>query len=358
VILGLTTSHAHTPPGSKQASLPPGTKVETYLPSLNYPVDMAWVPGSKRIFFTEKNTGQVRVVVDGVLRPDPCVDLDVASDGERGALGIALDPEWRQNKRLYVYYTNAAPLENRVTRFTVQNNQCVNRDHVVTGIPSPAAHHNGGQLQFVAGKLFVSTGDGTQPSRAQNLNSLNGKILRYNPNGTIPSDNPTNTDGDVVAAWSYGHRNPFGLARRKGTELLFESENGENCDDELNRIDKGSNYGWGIGYMCDQPVGPSPVAPLAEWGDPSVEPAEPVISPTDLWWYEGPLTALSGDLYMGAFSARSIYRMHVNETGTAAAPEVIHTDGALVVDVSKGPGGWLYYMTISSNGAIKRIVPE
>jgi glucose/arabinose dehydrogenase len=364
VILGLTTGHALTPPGSKQASLPPGTKVETYLGSLDFPVDMAWVPGSKRIFFTEKNTGKVRVVVDGVMRPDPCVNLDVASDGERGALGIALDPQWRQNKRLYVYYTydpNAVDVDpppvNRVTRFEVVRNVCTNPVHVVPNIPSPAlgGHHNGGQLQFVAGKLFVSTGDGTHPSRAQNLNSLNGKILRYNPDGTIPADNPfDDTSGNPTPVWSYGLRNPFGLGRRKGTELLFASDNGEDCDDELNRIDKGSNYGWGPSYDCDQPVGPSPVAPLAQWGDPTA-PDDPVIAPTDLWWYEGPLTELSGDLYMGAFVSKKIYRMQVDDAGTVADPEPIHTDGDFILDVSKGPGGWLYFMT---HNAIKRIVPE
>jgi glucose/arabinose dehydrogenase len=355
----LTTGHARTSPGSNQASLPSGTKVETYLGNLNFPVDMAWVPGSKRIFFTEKNSGRVRVVADGALRSEPCVDLDVANNGERGALGIALDPSWRQNKRLYVYYTydpNAVDVDpapvNRVTRFDVVNNRCINPEHLVPSIPSPSPFHNGGQIQFMAGKLFVATGDGTMPSRAQNVDSLNGKVLRYNADGTIPSDNPTNSDGDVVAAWSYGHRNPFGLARKKGTDWLFETENGENCDDELNRIRKGLNYGWGPGYECDAPIGPSPQEPLAEWGVPT---AEPVIVPTDLWWYEGPMTQLSGDLYMGAFNSNSLYRFHVNETGTAVTPDEIHTDSGSIVDVSKGPSGWLYFMT---PGSIKRIVPE
>ena len=362
VVLAVSAPAVGAPsgPDADSGGIPPGTRVETYLGNLDFPVDMAWVPGSSKIFFTEKNTGRVRIVTARGLRAEPCADLDVNNENERGALGIALDPFWGQNKRIYVYYTYdadpaaAPPPENRVTRFDVVDNRCVNPFHVVT-IPSPNSRHNGGQIQFVAGKLFVATGDGTAPSRAQNLDSLLGKVLRYNPDGTIPSDNPFLTStGAPSPVWSYGHRNPFGLAHKPGAGWLFESENGENCDDELNRVRRGRNYGWGIGYACDDPVGPSPLPPLAEWGDP--DSGDPVIVPTDLWWYEGAMPELSGSLYMGDFTFGRIHRFDFDSTGSSVvASGVVHDDPGHVVDVSAGPGGWLYFMTTS---AIKRIVPE
>ncbi|HEV3472995.1 MAG TPA: PQQ-dependent sugar dehydrogenase, partial [Actinomycetota bacterium] len=111
-------------------ALPSGTRVETYRSGLAFPVDMAWVTGTKKIFFTEKNSGRVRIMVGKRLLDRPCVDLDVVSDGERGALGIALHPNFKDNHHLYVYYTNRSPLDNRVTRFTVRNNRCTDANHI------------------------------------------------------------------------------------------------------------------------------------------------------------------------------------------------------------------------------------
>lgn len=109
------------------AALPEGTTVQTYQGSLAFPVDMAWVRGTNRIFFTEKNSGKVRILKGRDLLTRACVNLDVSSDGERGALGIALHPRFKDNHKLYVYYTNSSPLENRVTGFVVDNNRCTDR---------------------------------------------------------------------------------------------------------------------------------------------------------------------------------------------------------------------------------------
>ena len=310
---------------------------------------MAWVEGTKKIFFTEKDTGRVRVLVGRKLLDRPCVNLDVNSSGERGALGIVLHPKFRQNRKLYVYYTNASPLENRVTRFTVRNNRCRSPDHVVTVIRSSSSYHNGGQLEFVRGKLFVATGEAHDPAEAQDTSSRLGKILRYNANGSIPSGNPFSTAVQPNPVWSYGHRNPFGLAHKPGSKRLFESENGPQCDDELNRIVNGRNYGWGSGYSCGTVgVGPNPKRPLVRWSS--------VIVPTDLWWYNGRLTALSGDLYMGDFGTGRLHRFVMNRRATRVKEDrIIYDGGSGIVDVTKGPGRWLYFATSS---AIYRIVRE
>ncbi|MGH2694894.1 MAG: PQQ-dependent sugar dehydrogenase [Actinomycetota bacterium] len=330
------------------AALPPGTEVRTYKGNLAFPVDMAWVRGTKKVFFTEKNTGKVRVLIGRRLRDRACVNLDVNGSGERGALGIALHPGFDRNHYLYVYYTNASPLENRVTRFTVRRNRCRDRKHIATGIDaSSSGYHNGGQLEFVGGKLFVSTGEAHNSSAAQDTSNRLGKILRYNPNGTIPEGNPFSTTVNNNPVWAYGLRNPFGLAKKPGTRKVFATDNGASCDDELNRIRKGRNYGWGPGYTCGTAgVGPNPKPPLVRWGD--------IIVPTDPWWYEGKLKRLSGDLYVGDFSAGRLHRIVINSKGTRVrADRVIFNSDGGIVDVSKGPGGWLYFLTPSS---IRRVV--
>jgi aldose sugar dehydrogenase len=326
-------------PGS---ALPKGTVVRTYKSGLDFPVDMAWVAGTKRIFFTEKNTGRIRILHKRRLLTRACVDLDVSSDGEGGALGIVLHPRFRRTHWLYVYFTNRSPRENRVVRFKVRNNRCRHPKRIMSGVASSSGYHNGGQLEFVRGKLFVSTGEAHNPGLAQDRSRRAGKVLRFNADGSIPKENPFGRRNPV---WSYGHRNPFGLAREPGTGRLFETENGPDCDDELNRIRKGANYGWGAGYSCGTAgVGRHPRSPLRRWTPPIV--------PTDPWWYEGRMKRLSGDLYMGDFGG-ALRRFRLNARRSRLRRSSVIYRGDSIVDVSEGPRGWLYFMTPST---ILRIV--
>lgn len=329
-------------------AVPKGTKVQLYQGNLSFPIDMAWVSGTKKIFFTEKG-GRIRVMVGKDLLGRPCKRLDVNSAGERGLLGIVLHPNFDANHYLYVYYTNASPLEHRVTRYTVKKNRCRNPKQIVTGLnASSSGYHNGGQLEFAGGKLFVSTGEAHSPANAQDIDSRLGKVLRYNPNGSIPKGNPFSSPGDKNPVWTYGHRNPFGLARKPGSKKLYVTENGPNCDDELNRIRRGRNYGWGPGYDCGtKGVGPNPKGPLRRWGG--------IIVPTDPWYYKGSLRRLNSDLYVGDFGGR-LHRIGLSDNGNRLHfDRVIHTAPSGITDVSKGPGGRLYFLT---TGAIYRIVPE
>ena len=330
-------------PTTAARALPSGTEVQTYEGNVAFPIDMAWVKGTKKIFFTEKNTGRVRVMVGRRLLATPCVDLAVDESGESGALGIELHPNYKENHFLYVYYTNASPLENRVTRFVVRKNRCTKPNHIVTGLQTKGAtNHNGGQLEFVDGYLFVSTGEAHRQGLAQRTDNPMGKVLRVRGNGDIPDDNPFGPNNPV---WSYGHRNPFGLAHRPGTSELFETENGPNCDDELNRIYEGRNYGWGENYTCGNQVGLNPEPPLVRYSE--------VIVPTDLTWYSGRLKALRG-LLMGDFSAGRIHRFVMNDDHTAVTDDIIvYNGGEGIVDVATGPGGWVYFLTPDS---IMRIV--
>ncbi|MCA1674025.1 MAG: PQQ-dependent sugar dehydrogenase [Actinobacteria bacterium] len=327
-------------------AIPAGTRVETYEGGLDFPVDMAWVPGTNKIFFTEKS-GRIRVMVGRRLLAEPCARLDVESSGERGLLGIALSPRFDTNRKLFVYYTNLVPLEHRIASFVVENNRCTAREVIVDGLnASSSGYHNGGQLEFVRGKLFVTVGDAHDAATAQDTSNRLGKVLRYNPDGSIPDGNPFSTQVTRNPVWSYGHRNGFGLARRPGTTRLYETENGPQCDDEVNRIRRGRNYGWGSGYDCGSAgVGPNPKGPLFRWSS--------TIAPTDATWYVGALRAMSGHLYVGDFNTGRLHRFSFNrQGGKVVGHRVVHDSGDGIIDVSKGPGGWLYFLTPTMGVAV------
>jgi glucose/arabinose dehydrogenase len=331
-------------------SLPRGTRVQRYKSGLAFPVDMAWVKRTKKVFFTEKDTGKVRVMIGRRLLKRACVRLSVDSEGERGALGIALHPRFRRNHHLYVFYTNAQPLENRVTRFTVRRNRCNRPKHIVRGLSaSSTGYHNGGQLEFAGRLLFVATGEAHNPSLAQSTSSRLGKVLRYRANGRVPAGNPFSTGSQLNPVWSYGHRNLFGLAHEPGTTRVYATENGPSCDDELNHIRRGRNYGWGPEYSCGSGgVGRRPKRPLFRWSS--------IVVPTDAAWYRGRMKRLTGSLYVGDFGSGRIHRFNLNHEGSRLRRHSVVYDGASgILDVAKGPGGWLYFATSSG---INRIVPR
>jgi aldose sugar dehydrogenase len=340
IAIALLMSAALLMPSPTATALPPGTKIQLYKGGLNNAVDFAWVPGTKKFFYTEKNTGRIRVMVRGRILATPCRDLAVYNVGESGALGIILHPRFKDNHLLYVYFSALNPRENRVMRFKVVDNRCINRKLIAAGLGSSNDYHQGGQLEFMGGKLFVSVGEAHNPSNAQDTSNPLGKVLRLNPDGSVPSGNPF---GNRI--WSYGHRNGFGLAVRHDKGWLFESENGPNCDDELNRIVKGGNYGWSQLYQCGTSPGRDP---LFRWGS--------TIAPTDMWWYRGRMNSLSNRLYMTDHNTGRLHKFRLNSTGTRVIGHAIVANlNDNLWDVTKGPRGWLY---VSSPSAIYRIVPN
>ena len=241
---------------------------EVVAEGLEVPWALAFPPDG-RILVAER-TGRIRVVLDGRLLEAPFAVLDVANVSESGLMGMALHPGFAENGHLFVCYTywgdGGRPV-NRVARLTDSGGAGVGHRVILDGIPG-ARNHDGCALGFGPdGKLYVTMGDAQEPERAQDLASLSGKVLRLDPDGGIPADNPF--PGSPV--YTYGHRNPQGLDWHPVTGELFITEHGPNSDDEINILQAGKNYGW-------------PLA-LGETGDSRF--VDPILSLT-------PTVALSG----------------------------------------------------------------
>ena len=198
--------------------------------------------------------GQLRVVQsDGTLLAQPMLSLPASAldaEGERGLLGVTPHPAFASNGFIYVYYTSTqGGSHNRISRFTVTGNTA-SGETVVADLPplsTTSIHHNGGALRFgTDGKLYVAVGDNFRSEEAQNVNSVWGKVLRFNDNGTIPADNPhCTTQGNLACAvWARGLRNPFTLAVQPGTGRIFINDVGDHAWEEINQGAPGANFGW------------------------------------------------------------------------------------------------------------------
>lgn len=199
---------------------------------LDVPWDIAFVSDDTALV-SERNTARiVSVAADGDMSEVGVVD-GVVPGGEGGLHGIAVHEDW-----LYVYYT--AESDNRVVRMPFDGSSLGDQEVIIDGLPK-AGNHNGGRIVFGPdGMLYIAAGDAANGGLAQDVDSLAGKILRLNPDGSVPEDNPFDSP-----MWSYGHRNPQGLAF-DDNDQLWASEFGQNTWDELNRIEAGENYGWPV----------------------------------------------------------------------------------------------------------------
>jgi glucose/arabinose dehydrogenase len=353
--------------------LPPGVVIETVIPSARYLVAMDFTPDG-RLLYTERFSdfsgtyrGFVRVIQNGQLVLNPVAIFSVVHEGERGLLGIAVDPGFATNHFVWVYLTKrtnspwCSTIENRVVRFQLNDDNTVTEEPVVMGcfpVSQYETIHNGGNLHFGPDdKLYISVGnndstnDGVDP--AQNLSVPLGKLHRVNPVWQLPapSDNPL--PGSTI--YAYGLRNSFDFDFDPVTGQIFATENGDACDDEINRLLPGGNYGWRPNYPCDD-AAPDPqyntLPPLIYWS--------PSIAPTGLTFYTGDLIPeWKNDLFMCAFKDNStaLHHFKLNAARTAITAHTIISGTQCRTDVLTGPDGALYYSEGGGyyNGPIKRL---
>jgi glucose/arabinose dehydrogenase len=231
------------------ATVPAGFTETPFASGLTNPTAMAFAPDGR--LFVCLQGGQLRVIKNGALLPTPFLTVSVDSSGERGLLGVAFDPNFSVNNFVYIYYTTStAPVHNRVSRFTANGDVAVGGSEVPIlelNNLSSATNHNGGAIHFgLDGKLYVAVGDNANGANSQTLTNLLGKMLRINPDGTIPTDNPffNSTSGNNRAIWAIGLRNPFTFDFHPTSGRMFINDVGEVTWEEINDGIAGSNYGW------------------------------------------------------------------------------------------------------------------
>ena len=307
-----------------------------------WPVALAAAPDG-RLFYAELLTGRIRVVQDGQVAPEPFAAInDVSTHSESGFLGLALHPDFANNPYVYAMYVvdnpkTGLPLMQRVIRFREVNG--VGQDYTVILDNLPAtlgASHNGGRIAFGPdGKLYVTIGDIFVSESSQDLTNLAGSILRYNPDGSVPDDNPL--PGSPI--YAYGLRNSFGIAFQPGTGALYATDNGPGGFDEVNKIEAGHNYGWPLHMGVANIEGFSdPIAVFGEYRK------SPTYGPTGATF---PLNR--PDLLL--FCAYHIPALHALELSgpdyTTVERQMVLSKNC-ILDVTASDDGWIYYSTTSA----------
>ncbi len=304
-------------------------RVEVVATGLEAPWALAFAADG-RLFVTER-PGRLRVVRDGRLQREPVATLPVVARGESGLLGLALAPDFVTSGHLYLCYTarKGGGTINRLVRFTLRDGGLAD-EHAMLDDMRAYAIHDGCRVKIGPdGKLWATMGDAGEAALAQQRDSKNGKVFRLNLDGSVPADNPF--PGSPV--FSYGHRNPQGLAWDARGRLV-EDEHGPVAHDEINAILPGRNYGWpevrGIAHD------PRFVDPLAESG-------------TDTWAPSG--SAFLGDhLYVAALRGARLLRVAFDAQGGVAGVDTALEGYGRLRDVVAGPDGALYVATSNRDG--------
>ncbi len=391
-------------PAAAQTVNDPGLQIEVVASGLSVPTTMAFI-GPDDILVLQKENGQVRRIVGGVLQPAPVLDLGVDSLSERGLLGIAVDPDFPVNHYVYLYVTQSAtgtdtvglppPLGNRVYRGTWDGTTLVNPTLLLDLPVTPGPNHNGGVLAFGPdGALYAVIGDQNRSGRLQNF--PNGAapdntsvIFRVDSNGAGLPDNPFYNPlvpGDPMNRYyAYGVRNSFGLTFDPVTGDLWDTENGPTEYDEINRVVPGLNSGWtqimGPDLRDPQGVADLWMAPGAVYKDPVFSWAVP-IAPTALAFPASPLVGcgqyhnlLVGDNNCGqmyrfvpnaardglTFTSQALQDLVADNSAGICSAEmseiVFGTGFGVMTDMVNGPDGKLYVVSLSK-GAVYRIGPR
>jgi glucose/arabinose dehydrogenase len=340
--------------GNTHAATVPSGYTETLVAGgLSNPTAMALAPDG-RVFVSEQ-AGALRVIKNNTLLPTPFTTVTVNWSGERGLLGVAFDPNFEANQFVYVYYTATSPaVHNRVSRFTANGDVAVpGSETILLDLDnlSSATNHNGGALAFGGdGKLYIAVGDNATGSNSQSLNTVKGKMLRINADGTIPTDNPFygSTSGIYRSIWSLGLRNPFTFAFDAPTGSMFINDVGENTWEEINDGGAGWNHGWPAteGPTSD----PNYKSPRFAYNHTQGTPQGCAI--TGGAFYSPQTTQFPGDYGMYFFADYCngwIYKLNPStNTATAFASGI-----SSPVGVQVSPDGFLYYLAKGTGAVLK-----
>ena len=321
-------------------------KVETVADNLKIPWELVFAPDG-RIFFTERD-GNLWVIENESMELVATFPASHTSEG--GLLGLALDPEFEKNNFLYLYqtYFGFELHHNKVVRYTVSNNQLTDEQILIDKIPG-ALWHDGGRIKFGPDeKIYITTGDATDPNLSQKIDSLAGKILRINADGTIPSDNPFESS----PVFSYGHRNPQGIDWNENG-ILVSSEHGPSGEkgyahDEINVIEPGKNYGW----------------PVIVGDSNNLEYTNPILHSGDVTWAPSGLLYYDSDKipeWKGMFLVAALRGQHVmvmdldlENNRVNSVEKIFQDEYGRLRDLVQSPDGDVFVLT--SNGDNDKIL--
>ncbi|MBI5666068.1 MAG: PQQ-dependent sugar dehydrogenase [Nitrospirae bacterium] len=342
------------PQSVKDVFLPDGdgVRVESWIDNLEIPWSLIFLPDGRAL--VSERPGRIRLIKDGKLQSVPYSKIDVHHSGEGGLMGLAFHPEFPKSPFIYAMHTykKGDDIYNRVIRLK-DNGDSGSFDKVIIDRLPGGRFHNGGRIAFGPdGMLYITSGETFKSELAQDLNSRGGKILRVTPDGNVPGDNPFKNS----SIYSYGHRNPQGLAWNPDTGELFESEHGPSGEymlrgnDEINVILKGGNYGWpeAVGAPGRKPY----IDPLVAW--------KKTTPPSGIAFYkDNKLAHLKGDLFIATLGSEALIRTRLNrgdDKYMVGRIERWFTDEdknsryGRIRDIVQGPDGFLYFLTNNRDG--------
>jgi len=336
--------------------------VKNLVSGLNHPWGMAFLP-DKRLLITERNTGNLYVLDTDHTLSNPLEGVPEAwAHGQGGLMDVVLDPNFEENHYVYLSYAKpggAGKAATALGRGKLEDERLANFQDIFVQEPYiNGPNHFGNRIAFSPdGKyLFLGLGERFQFDPAQDLSNHLGKVIRIYPDGRVPKDNPfTDKANAKDEIWSFGHRNIEAMAFQPETGTLWAGEMGPMGGDELNKIEKGANYGWPVvswgdhydgGKIPDPPTHPEFKDPARHWS--------PVISPSGMVFYEGDMfPGWRNKLLIGGLTTQELVRLvfdgiQVKEEDRLPLPERIR-------DVDTGPDSAIYVLTDEDKGKLWRI---
>ncbi len=338
-------------------------RLTTLSRDLEQPWSIAFLPDG-RLLITER-PGRLRVFANGRLEKTPLAGVPkVYSRSQAGLLDVCLHPDFARNRVLYLSYIAEGPggAVTTAARAELANGGLRNVTPIFQALPFGGGSLNlGSRIVFDrAGLMYVTTGDRFQMAQAQNLASLWGKIVRLRDDGSVPTDNPfVGRPGARPEIFTWGNRNPQGIAMHPGTGRIWEVEHGPRGGDELNILTAGANYGWplathGVNYdgskITDNKSLPGMEDPLRVW--------VPSISPCGLCFYTGDrFPGWKGSLFTGALSNNALFRIELDGERYRGEERLLVDRLPYIRDVRQGPDGLLYLVTHNDDGGLFRLEP-
>lgn len=342
-------------------------KVEVLQDKLDHPWSVAFLPDNQTLLITERS-GQLRS-----WRPDSGLSEPIQgvpkvwAQRQSGLLDVVLAPDFAQSRRVWLSYTEAdsngkAGAVVGYGKLSPDNRQLTDFHEVIQQTPRLSSGNNiGTRLAFDRqGFLWIAFGDNFVSSAAQDLDKLQGKLLRLNADGSVPNDNPfVNKPGARPEIWAYGLRNPQGLALNPWTQMMWESEHGPRGGDEVNIIQKGKNYGWplatyGIDYNGSK-VPESKGTHVTGTEQPAFYwKVSPAISGM-AFYNSARFPQWKNSLFIGALKEKNLIRLRINGEKVVEEQRLLDGRNERIRDVRQGPDGYLYLLTDEANGKLLKV---